>query len=82
MSNDSKVARAEGREEGEAIGIMKGIVKGEIQGVLRVLAARFHSAPDDIRQAIESKTDLSTLESLLIYAATVDTLDDFRQRLR
>jgi predicted transposase/invertase (TIGR01784 family) len=68
--------------KGEAIGIMKGKVEGEIQGILRVLTARFHAVPDDIRQAVESKTDLSALGSLLIYAATCDTLDDFRQRLR
>jgi predicted transposase/invertase (TIGR01784 family) len=76
---------AEGLAEGEIKGLAKGkaegLVEGQIQGILRVLTARFASAPDDIRQAVEAKTDLSALETLLIHAATCDTLDDFRRKL-
>jgi predicted transposase/invertase (TIGR01784 family) len=76
---------AKGLEEGDIKGLAKGktegLVEGQIQGILRVLTARFASTPDDIRQAVEAKTDLSALETLLIHAATCDTLDDFRRKL-
>ncbi|MDR1533748.1 MAG: hypothetical protein LBU64_01415, partial [Planctomycetota bacterium] len=74
--------KAEGLVEGMAKGKVEGKVEGQIQGILRVLATRFASAPDDIRRAVEAKTELSALETLLIHAATCDTLDDFRRKLR
>lgn len=77
------IGRVKGLEEGRVEGLAEGKVEGGRQGILRVLTARFNNpVPDDIRQAVASKTDLSVLESLLIYAATCDTVDDFRQRLR
>jgi predicted transposase/invertase (TIGR01784 family) len=70
--------RAEGRAEGE----VKGRAEGKMQAILQVLAARFSSGPGDIRQAVEAETSPAALESLLVHAATCDTLDDFRQKLR
>jgi predicted transposase/invertase (TIGR01784 family) len=72
----------EGMAKGKAEGLFEGGRKSQIQGILRILTTRFASAPDDIRQAVEAKTDLSALETLIIHAATCDTLDDFRQKLR
>jgi hypothetical protein len=52
--------RAQGRAEGEA----RGRAEGEAARLLRVLAARGFTVPDDIRQRIESCRDLPRLRSV------------------
>ena len=63
--------RAEGRAEGEA--------KGEIRATLK---QRFGEVPKEVRDAIQSMTDLVALESLLVHAESCQSLDEFGEALK
>jgi hypothetical protein len=62
----------QGRAEGEA----RGRAEGEAAMLLRVLAARGFTVPEDIRQRIQSCTDLARLEAWGDQAVTACSLDD------
>jgi hypothetical protein len=62
----------QGRAEGEA----RGRAEGEAAMLLRVLAARGFTVPDDIRQRIQSCTDLARLEAWGDRAVTTTSLDE------
>jgi hypothetical protein len=72
--------RAQGRAEGEARGRVEGEARGRAEGeaamLLRVLAARGFTVPDDLRQRIQSCTDLGRLEAWGERAVTADSLDE------
>jgi hypothetical protein len=62
----------QGRAEGEA----RGRAEGEAAMLLRVLAARGFTVPDDARQRIQSCTDLTQLEAWGDRAVTATSLDE------
>jgi hypothetical protein len=62
----------QGRAEGEA----RGRAEGEAAMLLRVLAARGFTVPDDIRQRIQSCTDLARLEAWCDRAVAAKSLDE------
>jgi predicted transposase/invertase (TIGR01784 family) len=61
--------------KGEAIGV----VKGEIRATLK---QRFHEVPQEIRDAIQSMTDLVAMQSLLAHAENCMSLDEFAEALK
>jgi len=80
--------RAEGRAEGEARGRAEGEARGRAEGeaqgraegeaamLLRILAARGFGVPDDVRQRVESCTDLLQLEAWGDRAVTARSLEE------
>ena len=64
--------RAEGLAEGEA----QGRAEGEAAMLLRVLAARGFAVPDDVRQRVQSCTDLAQLEAWGDRAVTARSLKE------
>jgi len=62
----------QGRAEGEA----RGRAEGEAAMLLRVLAARGFTVPDDIRQRVLSSTDLAQLEAWGDRAVTASSLEE------
>jgi len=72
-------ARDEGKAEGKAEGEAFGEVRGEIRATLK---QRFKEIPQDIKDAIQSMTDLVALESLLAHAETCLSLDEFADALK
>jgi len=72
--------RAEGRAEGEARGRAEGEAQGRAEGeaamLLRILAARGFGVPDDVRQRVESCTDLLQLEAWGDRAVTARSLEE------
>jgi len=61
-----------GRAEGEA----RGRAEGEAAMLLRVLAARGFTVPDDIRQHVQSCTDIAQLEAWGDRAVTATSIDE------
>ncbi|MDR2114935.1 MAG: Rpn family recombination-promoting nuclease/putative transposase [Planctomycetaceae bacterium] len=84
----------EGIAKGEAKGIAKGIAEGEAKGivkgeaefgrnaVLSVLRKKFTRIPKKIETTIRRMNDPIALESLVIDAATCQTLHEFSETLR
>jgi predicted transposase YdaD len=68
--------RAEGEARGRAEGEARGRAEGEAAMLLRVLAARGFTVPEDIRQRIQSCTDLARLEAWGDRAVTANSLDE------
>jgi hypothetical protein len=62
----------QGRAEGEA----RGRAEGEAAMLLRVLAARGFTVPDDVRQRVRSCTDIAQLEAWGDHAVTAKSLDE------
>ncbi|MDR2761705.1 MAG: Rpn family recombination-promoting nuclease/putative transposase [Planctomycetaceae bacterium] len=75
----------EGQLEGERKGEIKGEIKGKLEGkkdaVLKLLQARFKKVPDLISRAVNLYSDQIALDSLLVQAATCETLAEFQQNL-
>ena len=67
-----------GRAEGSAEGEAKGVVKGEIRATLK---QRFGEVSQEVKDTIQSMTDLVALESLLAHAETCKSLDKFSEAL-
>ncbi|NEE03282.1 hypothetical protein [Phytoactinopolyspora halotolerans] len=57
-------------------GLAEGEAKGEARTLLRVLAARGISVPEDIRVRITECTDLDQLDAWTDRAATATSIDD------
>jgi predicted transposase/invertase (TIGR01784 family) len=75
---------AEGRAEGIAEGIAEGeakATKARQDAVLDVLQGRFKRVPKKIENAVRKKRDTIALKSLVIDAATCQTLDEFATTL-
>jgi len=64
-------AKAEGKAEG--------VVMGEIRATLK---HRFGVVPQEIKEAVQSMTDLVALESLLAHAETCQSLNEFAEVLK
>ncbi|MDR3196342.1 MAG: Rpn family recombination-promoting nuclease/putative transposase [Planctomycetaceae bacterium] len=67
-------SRTEGRAEGKAEGVRN--------SVLAVLRKKFTNVPQEIEMAIQQMNDPIALESLVIEAASCQTLDEFATALR
>ncbi|GHT31599.1 hypothetical protein FACS1894214_3060 [Planctomycetales bacterium] len=68
---------AEGKAEGQA----EGETKGKVEAVLEVLQSRFKTVPKNVQNSIRSYTDLTALRSLLVSAATCQTINEFKEHL-
>jgi predicted transposase YdaD len=68
-----EVLIAEGREEGRA----EGKIRGKIEMVLKALRKKFKQIPQEIENAVLSRSDPIALESLLEHVIDSDTLDEF-----
>ena len=66
-------------QEGKAEGVAEGEARGEIRATLK---QRFNGVSQDIKDAIQSITDLVALESLLAHAESCKSLDEFAEGLR
>jgi transcriptional regulator of acetoin/glycerol metabolism len=64
--------RAEGMVQGEA----QGMAKGEAQMLLRIMAARGLTIPEDIRGRVANCEDTARLEAWADRAATANSVDD------
>lgn len=73
MQDVAKEWEEKGRQEGIATGVRESIVK--------VLQARLGAIPEEIKDKLNAVTIPETLDVLLKHAATVKTLDDFKQLL-
>ena len=62
-------------------GRAKGKVKGKIAALLSFLQAKFQRVPSEIEFAIRRMTDPVALDSLIAYATTCQTLDEFEKAL-
>ena len=83
MSTLVEMWKAEGKTEGKAEGKAEGVAEGEARGEIRAtLKQRFNGVSQDIRDAIQSITDLVALESLLAHAESCKSLDEFAEALR
>jgi len=70
---------SEGIAIGNAEGEAKGVVKGEIRATLK---QRFGVVSQEIKEAIQSMTDLVALESLLAHAESCQSLSEFAEALK
>jgi hypothetical protein len=66
-------------EISKAEGVAEGIAKGEIRATLK---QRFGEVPQELKDAIQSMTDLVALESLLAHAENCKSLDEFGEVLK
>jgi len=67
------------KAEGKAEGIAEGEARGEIRATLK---QRFGGVPQEIKETIQSMTDLVALESLLAHAESCESLDEFAEALK
>jgi predicted transposase YdaD len=70
------IGREQCREEGQEEGREEGRILGAAEDVILVLGARGFTVPDEVRDRIESCTDLETLRKWVPAAATVDRPED------
>ena len=67
------------KEEGIKEGLQQGILQNARQDVVEILEVRFEIAPASIAKTINEIDDLSVLKMLLKKAATVDSLEEFKE---
>jgi len=65
--------------EGAVKGRAEGEAKGEIRAILRL---RFREVPQEIKDAIQSMTDLVALQSLVVHAENCRSLEEFAEAIR
>jgi len=63
----------------ERFGIKKGLLTQSREDVVEILKARFEIVPDFITTGINEMEDLAALKKLLRKAATVESIDEFRE---
>jgi hypothetical protein len=68
--------RAEDEARGRAEGEARGRAEGEASMLLRVLLARGFEVPNDVRQRVQSCTDIAQLEAWGDRAVTATSLHD------
>jgi len=68
--------RAEGEARGRAEGEARGRAEGEAGMLLRFLAARGFTVPDDIKDRVQSCQDTGQLEAWADLAAAAKSLED------
>jgi hypothetical protein len=69
-------------QEGVEVGETRGELKARINDILRILRANFGAVPDEIITELNSRTDPTALESLVVLAAQCKSLDVFADALR
>ncbi|MDR2171237.1 MAG: hypothetical protein LBP59_13925 [Planctomycetaceae bacterium] len=72
---------AKGFAEGFAKGFAKGKLKAIRNSTLAILRNRFGDVPQYLIKALNERTDVIAMESLIITAATCKTLDEFESEL-
>jgi len=75
MSMVREMLKAEGKAEGIAIGEARSDVRA-------TLKQRFGEVPQEIKDTIQSMTDLVALESLLVHAENCVSLSEFAEVLK
>jgi flagellar biosynthesis/type III secretory pathway protein FliH len=70
----------QGREQGIEQGIEQGSVKTRVADILRILARRNVSVPENERTVIEACTDMGTLETWFDRALVVGDISDLFAR--
>jgi len=63
-------------------GVEKGKVEGKVEAIMTVLFTRFKSVPVHVAESLGSMSDLTALDSLLVLAATCDTLAEFAEAVK
>jgi len=71
--------KAKGIAKGKAEGVAEGITKGEIRATLK---QRFGEISQEVKDTIQSMTDLVALQSLLVHAENCKSLDEFCEALK
>jgi hypothetical protein len=74
--------KAEGKAEGEREGAERGQIVGKRDDILDILTSRFGTIPPGTPDQVSRLTDLASLRSLVIEAATTDSLESFSRSLR
>jgi len=74
--------KAQGKAEGELEGAERGQIAGKRDDILDILAGRFGTVPPGTPDQVSRLTDLASLRSLVIEAATTDSLESFSRRLK
>jgi predicted transposase YdaD len=67
-----------GIEKGIERGIEKGIPLGIQQVLLKLIAARFGTVPEDIRQKIQASNDSANLEQMATLLLTIQSMDELK----
>jgi len=70
-----------GKEEGIKEGIIKGKEEGKKEDIIYLLRARFKKIPEPITKKIRAIKEESTLEELIVAAATSNSLEEFEKHL-
>jgi predicted transposase YdaD len=73
--------QAEGLARGQAEGLARGQAEGLRQAVLRLIAHRFGTVPEDVRQQLRSIVETERLNRLLDAAYDATDLEAFRRQL-
>jgi hypothetical protein len=69
-------------QEGIEIGEARGELKGKVEAILTFLRAKFQYVPDEIVTELNKRTDVTALESLVVFTAQCKTLDEFANALK
>ncbi|MBF0495447.1 MAG: hypothetical protein HQK58_02550 [Deltaproteobacteria bacterium] len=69
------------KREGIQEGIIEGMMRAQREGIIEILHSKFGHLPQEVEQKIRTYTDPAQLRTLLINAATVTSLLEFRQKL-
>jgi len=73
---------ARGEARGYAVGEARGVAQGEARGkVLAILQTRFRRVPKSVEKTIRAMRDLTALESWAEFAATCESLAEFKKEL-
>lgn len=72
---------AEGKAEGELEGVERGQIAAKRDDILAILASRFGTVPPGISEPVGQMTDVASLRSLVIEAATTNSLESFARHL-
>lgn len=75
--------KSEGKREGKLDGLAEGEVKGQVNSILTLLKTNLKKqVPQHIVDALQTRTDLIALESLLITAARCRSFEEFEKELK
>ena len=72
----------EARQTGLAEGVAMGELRGQVNAIITLLQGRFHRVPDEILDELNQRKDLIALQSLVVCAATCESLADFQDALK
>ncbi len=62
--------------------LQEGIGIGEVKAILALLKNRFGDVPSTISDALSKRTDLTAMESLVVFASQCESLDTFADALK